>query len=132
MGHQTKARPLRHAGCAGTEVMQPAVQMWLAKRVASRRRHDFAIALLGMVLGITVTFLTFWFVYALVWWLAHAADSVSRGFFEVRLAITAGWRFAITGAFIALLIIDPLRRRSRPDEYPMNRHSPSYVGGGVF
>jgi len=105
----------------------------LTQRVASRRRNGLLIAIIGILLGAIITFLTYWFTYAVVWFVAHGVTSVSQGFLGTRVRIPYIWRHIITGVFVTLLLIDTARRSaSQLDELPKSRYLPSFATGGLL
>ena len=100
--------------------------------MAKRRRNTIIIGVAGMLLAAIIIFLTFWFTYVLVWFVAQGLPVVSREFLGISLRITSTWRYLVTGAFMTLLLIDSIRRADDTEHVLKHRYAPSYAPGGVF
>src|SRR5262245_5161745 len=117
--------------------MRNTVDDWLVTRFAEHRRYNVFVALGGVLLSGVIGFLTFWFIFALAWFIARGLPSIYQLFFGEHIRITPAWVYAAAGVFMLLLFVDALRHRSEPaadftDEPPRHGLWRGGVVGALF
>ena len=106
-----------------------------------KRRQKMVVSASGSVLsllaGLAILFLTFWFVYAIIWIANMGISSVSELLVNKRLAFNHGWRLALSGVFVLLLFIENARTSREylsdypREDYPAYPDGPAVFGGGL-
>ena len=81
------------------------IKKWLQKKKASGAAARGLLALLAVLAGVVVLFLTFWFTYAVIYVGCMGASAFSELAFNQKLRLTHGWRLAGSGLFLVLLFI---------------------------
>jgi hypothetical protein len=86
-----------------------AIKTWLNRKRSSGATSRFLLAIVVLLAGIVVLFLTFWFTYAIIWFGFQGVSAVSSLAFSKKLHLTHEWRLIASGGFIVLLFIQHFR-----------------------
>jgi len=110
------------------------IKIWLRKK----RRKEMAVVVslsgISLVGGLVLLFLTFWFVYAIIWFGMFGVSAASELLASKRVSLPHAWRLGLSAAFIALLFIGNARTsREYLSAYPKDnyRPSPAVFGGSL-
>jgi hypothetical protein len=86
-----------------------AIKPWLLRKKSRGAVSRIVLAFLTLLGGLIVLFLTFWFTYAIVWFIFNGVSALSSMLFSKKLHLAHEWRLAISGVFIILLFVQHLR-----------------------
>ena len=86
-----------------------AIRTWLQRTQAKTGISYCAFSVLGFVGGVVVLFLTFWFTYAVVYFVWSGVSALSDLAISKKLPSSHEWRLACAGIFIVLLFMQHLR-----------------------
>ncbi len=87
-----------------------AIQIWLKKKLAKHAMACWGTALLALLAGALVLFLTFWLAYAVLFVGEGAVSSLGELVWNHQLYLTHVWRLALCGCFLLALFVEWLRR----------------------
>ena len=85
------------------------LKSWLRKQKASAFAQHLLLGLLGLLAGLLVLFLTFWFTYAVIWFGWLGVSAVSDLIFSRKLSLSHALRLAASGIFLLLLFLQHFR-----------------------
>ncbi len=88
---------------------QEAVKVWLKAKKSSGATARCLLAFGALLAGAAVLFLTFWFVYAVIWFCFPGVSAISQLAFSKKLKLAHEWRLILSGVFIVLLFIQHFR-----------------------
>lgn len=88
---------------------QEAVKAWLKRKKSSGAASRCLLAFGALLAGAVVLFLTFWFVYAVIWFCVPGVSAVSQLAFGKKLRLAHEWRLVLSGLFLVLLFIQHVR-----------------------
>jgi hypothetical protein len=86
-----------------------AIKTWLERKKSSGATARILLAIVALLAGLLVLFLTFWFTYAIVWFGFSGVAAFSSLAFSQKLHLAHEWRLAISAVFLVLLFIQQLR-----------------------
>ncbi len=92
------------------------IQRWLKKRIVLHIAGCWVGALLALLAGIFVLFLTFWLAYIVLFIGEDGISAVTGLFFNREFHLSHAWRMVVSGLFLVALFIEWIR------------HSPSDLG----
>jgi hypothetical protein len=87
-----------------------AIQHWLGKKIALHILGCWVGAVLGLLAGLFVLFLTFWLAYVAVFLGEYSVSALRQLFFNHTFHLRHTWRMAICGLFLAALFVEWIRR----------------------
>ncbi len=87
-----------------------AIQSWLKKKLAMQAMACWGTALLALLAGALVLFLTFWLAYAVLFVSEWAVSALGELIWNRELHLTHVWRLALCGCFLVALFAEWLRR----------------------
>jgi len=93
------------------QMSSEVIQRWLKKKNTLYIFGCGTGALLALLAGAVVLFLTFWFAYLVLFLAADGISALTYLCFNYRFHVGHPWRLAGAGAFIVMLFIEWLRRR---------------------
>jgi hypothetical protein len=109
-----------------------AIQSWLKRKKTSDAAMRRITAVLALVGGLVVVFLTFWFTYAIIWFSFQGVAALGSLFANQKLRLAHEWRLVISGGFLVLLFIQHLRTSPwHWGDYP-ERDDYSFLAGHVM
>ncbi|MEI2723240.1 MAG: hypothetical protein V9H26_06740 [Verrucomicrobiota bacterium] len=82
-----------------------AIEIWLRHKQSSGATSRSLLAIVAVLAGLGVLFLTFWFTYAIIWAGFQGVTALADLTVGKRLHLTHEWRLAGSGIFIALLFL---------------------------
>ena len=86
-----------------------AIKVWLKRKNSTRAAGRCLLAIAGLLAGVVVLFLTFWFTYAIIWFGWLGVSAISDLAFGKQLHLTHEWRLLLCGVFLVLLFVQHLR-----------------------
>jgi hypothetical protein len=86
-----------------------AIKVWLKRKKSSGAASRVLLAVVALLAGLVVLFLTFWFTYAITWFGFQGVSAVSSLIFGKKLYLAHEWRLVTSGVFLALLFVQHLR-----------------------
>lgn len=86
-----------------------AIRTWLKRKQASSAMSRGLLALLALLAGVVVLFLTFWFTYAIVWTGFQGVAAFASLVFSKKLHLAHGGRLAVSAVFLVLLFVQHFR-----------------------
>jgi hypothetical protein len=86
-----------------------AIKSWLKKKKTLGAAFRCLLAVLAVLVGGTVLFLTFWFTYAVIYIGCMGVTAFSELAFSKPLRLTHEWRLGGSGLFLVALFIQHLR-----------------------
>lgn len=86
-----------------------AIEIWLRHKRSSGSISRSLLALVALLAGVGVLFLTFWFTYAIIWVGFQGVTALADLTVGKRLHLTHEWRLAGSGIFVALLFLQHVR-----------------------
>jgi len=114
------------------EMSPDAIKPWLHRKKSSGATSRLLLAIVALLGGLVVLFLTFWFTYAIVWFGFQGVSALASLIFSRKLHLTHEWRLLVSGVFIALLFLEHLRTSPwHWGDYP-ERSDYSFVAGHVL
>ena len=87
-----------------------AIQRWLERRIALHIAGCWGGALLALLAGIFVLFLTFWLAYIVLFIGEDGVSAVMGLFLNREFHLSHAWRMVISGLFLAALFVEWIRR----------------------
>lgn len=87
-----------------------ALQSWLKRKLALAAAGRWVGAVLVLLAGVVVLFLTFWLAYAVVFVGLWAVSAASELIWSRRLHLAHEWRLVVSGLFLVVLFAEWLRR----------------------
>jgi len=87
-----------------------AIQQWLKKKIALHITGCWAGAVLGLVAGLFVLFLTFWLAYVAVFLIEWSVSALRQLMFNRPFHLSHAWRMGICGLFLVALFVEWVRR----------------------
>jgi hypothetical protein len=85
------------------------IEVWLKRKKSFGATSRMLLAVVALLAGLVVLFLTFWFTYAIVWFGFRGVSAVSSLAFNQKLHLAHEWRLVASGVFLVLLFIQHLR-----------------------
>jgi len=85
------------------------IKAWLKRKQSSGATSRILLALVMLVAGLVVLFLTFWFTYAIIWSGFQGVSAISSLAFSRELQLAHEWRLVTSGGFLVLLFVQHLR-----------------------
>lgn len=82
---------------------------WLRRKISAEVAASWGMAVVALLAGLTVLFLTFWLSYAVIYIGARGISAVSELIFGTRIRLAHEWRLVGAGVFLVLLFIGHLR-----------------------
>jgi len=86
-----------------------AIKPWLTRKRRSGTTSRLLLAVVALLGGLVVLFITFWFTYAIVWFIFDGLSAMSSLLFSRKLSLTHEWRLVISGSFLVLLFFQHFR-----------------------
>jgi len=86
-----------------------AIKPWLQRKKSSGAISRILLATVAFFGGIVVLFLTFWFTYAIVWFVVDGISALFSILFSKKLHLAHQWRLVISGVFVILLFVQHFR-----------------------
>jgi hypothetical protein len=86
-----------------------AIKVWLKRKKSLGATSRILLAVVALLAGLVVLFLTFWLAYAIIWFGFQGVSAVSSLAFSKKLHLTHEWRLIISAVFLVLLFIQHLR-----------------------
>jgi hypothetical protein len=87
-----------------------AIQHWLRKKIALHITGCWVGAVLGLMAGLVVLFLTFWLAYVAVFLVEYSVSALRQLIFNRPFHLSHAWRMAICGLFLVALFVEWIRR----------------------
>jgi hypothetical protein len=92
-----------------------------------------AWAMLALLGGLVILFLTFWFVYAIIWFISSGASDVWKSVFHEQLRFGHEMKLVCSALFIVLLFVQLFRTDpSYWSEYPKREYRADIEGSELF
>jgi hypothetical protein len=87
------------------------IQPWLLRQNARHQAACWFGAVLALLGGLVVLFLTFWLACAILFVAGWGIGAITELVFSRKFVLTHGWRLALSGLFLLALFIEWIRRR---------------------
>ena len=86
-----------------------AIKIWLKRKQSSGATSRFLLAIVALLAGLVVVFLTFWFTYAVIWFGFRGVSALSALVFSQKLHLGHEWRLVASAGFLVLLFVQHFR-----------------------
>lgn len=86
-----------------------AIKIWLKRKQASGATSRCLLAIVALLAGFVVLFLTFWFTYAIIWFGFRGVAALSSLVFSQKLRLGHEWRLVASAVFLVLLFVQHFR-----------------------